>query len=102
MAVIGSKPRLHRVIADKYFQRSAAKELSTGFTTLVRKGTYPRSGMDHPNFAIGDHLEFILNDKGLRLLSSQPTYEVKKIGLQRDKDSNQWLWTIEFKKLEIA
>lgn len=102
MAVIGNKPRLHRVIADKDFQRSATKEQSTGFTTLVRKGTYPRSGMDHPNLAIGDRLEFILNEKGLRLLGSQPTYEVKKIGLQRDKDSNQWLWTIEFKKLEIA
>lgn len=101
MAVIGSKPRLCRVITDKDFQRSAAKGLSTGFTTLVRKGTYPRSGMDHPNLAIGDRLEFILNERGLRLLGSQPTYEVRKIGLQRDRDGNQWLWTIEFKKLEL-
>lgn len=48
MAVIGIKPRLHQVITDRHFQRSAAKGLSSGFTTLVRKGTYPRSGMDHP------------------------------------------------------
>ncbi len=99
MAVIGSKPRLHRVITDKDFQRSAAKGLSTGFTTLVRKGTYPRSGMDHPNLAIGDRLEFILSKKGLRLLGSQPAYEVKALGLQRDSD--QWVWTIEFEKLEL-
>lgn len=102
MAVIGSKPRLHRVITDKDFQRSAAKGLSTGFTTLVRKGTYPRSGMDHPNLAIGDRLEFILSEKGLRLLGNQPTYEVTDIGLQRDKDSGQWVWTVEFKKLELG
>lgn len=101
MAVISSKPRLHRVITDKDFQRSAAKGLSTGFATLVRKGTFPRSGMDHPNLAIGDHLEFILNEKGLRVLCSQPTYEVKVIGLQRDRDSDQWIWAIEFKKLEL-
>ena len=99
MAVIGSKPRLHRVITDKDFQRSAAKGLSTGFTTLVRKGTYPRSGMDHPNLAIGDRLEFILSKKGLRLLGSQPAYEVKALGLQRDSD--QWVWTIGFEKLEL-
>lgn len=101
MAVIGNKPRLHRVITDKDFQRSAAKGLSTGFTTLVRKGTYPRSGMDHPNLAIGDRLEFILSKKGLRLLGSQPAYEVKAIDLQRDRDSDQWVWAIEFKKLEL-
>lgn len=101
MAVIGIKPRLHRVITDRCFQRSAAKGLSSGFTTLVRKGTYPRSGMDHPNLAIGDRLEFILSEKGLRLLDSQPAYEVTAIGLQRDKDSGQWAWTIEFKKLEL-
>lgn len=99
MAVIGSKPRLHRVITDKDFQRSAAKGLSTGFTTLVRKGTYLRSGMDHPNLAIGDRLEFILSKKGLRLLGSQPAYEVKALGLQRDSD--QWVWTIGFEKLEL-
>lgn len=99
MAVIGSKPRLHRVITDKDFQRSAAKGLSTGFTTLVRKGTYPRSGMDHPNLAIGDRLEFILSKKDLRLLGSQPAYEVKALGLQRDSD--QWVWTIGFEKLEL-
>ena len=71
MAVIGIKPRLHRVITERYFQTSAAKGLSSGFTTLVRKGTYPRSGMDHPSLAIGDRLEFILSEKGLRLLGSQ-------------------------------
>ncbi len=101
MAVIGIRPRLHRVITDRHFQRSAAKGLSSGFTTLVRKGTYPRSGMDHPSLAIGDRLEFILSEKGLRLLGNQPAYEVTDIGLQRDKDSGQWVWTVEFKKLEL-
>ena len=101
MAVISSKPRLHRIITDKDFQRSAAKGLSTGFTTLVRKGTYPRSGMDHPNLAIGDRLEFILSKKGLRLLGGQLSYEVTGVGLQRDSDSNQWVWIVEFKKLEL-
>lgn len=101
MAIIGSKPRLHRVITDKDFQQSAAKGLSTGFTTLVKHGTYPRSGMDHPNLAIGDRLEFILSKKGLRLLGIQPAFEVKAIGLQRDRDSDQWVWAIEFKKLEL-
>ena len=101
MAVISSKPRLHQVITDKDFQRSAAQGLSTGFTTLVKHGTHPRSGMDHPNLAIGDRLEFILSKKGLRLLDNQPAYQVKAIGLQRDKDSGQWVWTVEFKKLEL-
>lgn len=101
MAVIGSKRRLHRVITDRHFQRSAAKGLSSGFTTLVRKGTYPRSGINHPSLAIGDSLEFILSEKGLRLLGNQPAYEVTDIGLQRDKDSGQWVWAIEFKKLEL-
>lgn len=101
MAVIGSKRRLHRVITGKDFQRSAAKGLSTGFTTLVRKDTYPRSGIDHPSLAIGDRLEFILSKKGLRLLGNQPAYEVTTIGLQRDRDSDQWVWAIEFKKLEL-
>lgn len=102
MAVIGKNHRTHRIIVDRHFQKSAANGLSNGFSVLVRKGTYPRSGMDHPSLAIGDHLEFILNEKGLRLLGDQPTYEVEEIGLQRDRDSNQWLWTIEFKKVRAA
>ena len=81
MAVIGIRPRLHRVITDRHFQRSAAKGLSTGFTTLVRKGTYPRSGMDHPNLAIGDRLEFILSERGLRLLDSRRFYRRKNHGV---------------------
>jgi hypothetical protein len=101
MAVIGSKPRLHRVGCDSEFQKLAQAGFITELHTAVEEGTYPRSGFHHPTLAIGDHLELVIGKRGIRLLQDhQSLYEVIEVGLQRDSDSDQWVWAIEFKKLE--
>jgi len=103
MAVIGSKPRMHRVGCDSEFQKLARHGLVTDFATPVEEGTYPRSGMGHPTLAMGDHLELVIGKRGLRLLEDkQPLYEVTGIELQRDIDSQDWVWTVHFRKLEAV
>ncbi|MGO2504813.1 MAG: hypothetical protein ACTH7L_01720 [Psychrobacter alimentarius] len=103
MAVIGSTPRLHRVGCDSEFQKLARAGFITELHTAVEEGTYPRSGFHHPKLAIGDHLELVIGKNGMRLVQDhQPLYEVIEIGLERSTYSNQWLWLIGFKKLEIA
>ena len=101
MAVIGSKPTLHRVGCDSEFQKLARHGFITELHTAVEEGTYPRSGMDHPSLAIGDHMEFVIGKNGIRVLKdNQPLYEVIEIGLERDDDNQRWLWLIGFKKLQ--
>lgn len=101
MAVIGSKPRLHRVGCDREFQKLARGGFVTELNIAVEDGTYPRSGLHHPAIAIGDHLELVIGKKGIRLVQDhQPLYEVTEIGLERDDSNQGWLWLLEFERLQ--
>lgn len=99
MAVISSNPRSHKFKCPKDFLVAAKKGIRNQFTHPVREGTYPRSGFEHPTYAVGDILEFNIEKRGLTLFNKESNFEVTAIELGRDKNTNKWLWIIKFIKL---
>ena len=102
MAVIGSDARTHKFKCEYSFMKDARLGVVTQFTHPVREGTYPRSGFQHPRYAVGDILDFIFEKKGLVLFNKEARFEITAIELGKEKITNQWLWTVEFKKLELG
>lgn len=98
MAVIGSQPRTHLIDTDKYFRDLAKSGFLTNFRTPVAKVTYPKWGVDHPTMAIGDNLEFVTKHRDSRFVvfNKQHNYKIKNITLERDVNTHEWNWCIEF------
>lgn len=98
MAVIGSQPRTHLIDTDKHFRDLAKSGFLTDFRTPVAKGSYPKWGADHPTMAIGDNLEFVTTHHESRFVvfNKQHNYKITNITLERDVNTHEWNWCIEF------
>jgi len=102
MAVIGSEPRSHLINTDRYFRDLAKKGVLTDFRLPVEKGTHPNWGFDHPTMAIGDNLEFVAKHARSRLVvfNSKHNYRITNITLERDVNTYEWNWRVEFEGYE--
>lgn len=97
MAAIRDTPKTYSIINDRDFLKQIQSSDTPHFRESVRKGTYPRSGFDHPILAVGDCIEFVTKKSGLKLFSKATVFEITGIRLGRLPKSLDWDWIIDVK-----
>lgn len=102
MAVLRDTPKTICITNDRNFLAQIQSNSEPHFREPVRKGTYPRSGFEHPSLAVGDCIEFVTKKRGLKLFDSATSFRVTGIRLGRLPKSLDWDWIIDVMQRQEA
>lgn len=98
MAVLRDTPKTICITNNHEFLNQIQSSGEPYFREPVRKGTYPRSGFEHPRLAVGDCIEFVTKKRGLTLFDSGSVFEVTGISLGRLPKCLDWDWIVDLKR----